>query len=62
VNAYAASTAGLTPEARALAVERVLRGARDSAAAVVRAVTATLQPGGASVNDDRTLLVVRLPG
>jgi predicted Zn-dependent protease len=33
VNAYAASTAGLTPEARALAVERVLRGAREAAAA-----------------------------
>jgi sigma-B regulation protein RsbU (phosphoserine phosphatase) len=42
--------------------EAVLRGPRDSAAAVVRAVTAALQPGGASISDDRTLLVVRLPG
>ncbi|HEX6630061.1 MAG TPA: TldD/PmbA family protein [Gemmatimonadaceae bacterium] len=33
VNAYAASTADLTPEARALAVERVLRGAGEAAAA-----------------------------
>ena len=33
VDAYAASTAELTPEARALAVERALRGAREAATA-----------------------------
>ncbi len=33
VSAYATSTAELTPEARALAVERVLRGAREAAGA-----------------------------
>ena len=33
VNAYAAATAGLTPEARAVAVERVFEGVREAAAA-----------------------------